>query len=459
MLAPDKKVPISEGSPVTRTESVNQSMFRILKPIYIGNLENSHHMMRFVTLVKQSQELKTVSYHKLYDILNQHQNEVNEIRAERIARTANPLALVAQQQPDKGIVISELKKLIEKLKRKYVDTKFGKSLVIRQSNAFKSQRQSILGKPTIFSDSLKRNDFSKSKSVTQNNVSNDFSKPVTAQTLPPNKKSILQNTNVLAPEMYKLQTEPTQTRTSQLPQDSRKTNKRVSFSTGVIPTTSVSRPQLKSNPMGDTVMRNNSQRKKQDVEDHRYSTQSRAYRVFSKRTRVIVETIHVNFDELPQMASDHVSSDLTPEYRTVITSNELDLLFSPMFDELLNGSSKVVTKSSTVSTADAPNQRQQHTTPLNTHTTPTPTCQVPTQLPSVESPENMNQAEMVEEYAQVENDEFINIFCTPVQDKGETLSRHIDLSNMHTFYQHYPSEHRWTKDHPLEQVIGNPSQS
>nr|GFA73517.1 hypothetical protein [Tanacetum cinerariifolium] len=36
-----------------------------------------------------------------------------------------------------------------------------------------------------------------------------------------------------------------------------------------------------------------------------YSTQSRAYRVFNKRTRVIVETIHVNFDELPQMASDH----------------------------------------------------------------------------------------------------------------------------------------------------------
>nr|GEZ26339.1 hypothetical protein [Tanacetum cinerariifolium] len=54
---------------------------------------------RFVTLVKQSQELKTVSYHKLYDILKQYQNEVNEIRAERLVRTANPLALVAQQQP------------------------------------------------------------------------------------------------------------------------------------------------------------------------------------------------------------------------------------------------------------------------------------------------------------------------------------------------------------------------
>nr|GFC06634.1 integrase, catalytic region, zinc finger, CCHC-type, peptidase aspartic, catalytic [Tanacetum cinerariifolium] len=44
-----------------------------------------------------------------------------------------------------------------------------------------------------------------------------------------------------------------------------------------------------------------------------YSSQSRAYRVFNKRTRGIVETIHVNFDELPQMASDHVSSDPVPQ--------------------------------------------------------------------------------------------------------------------------------------------------
>nr|GFC09899.1 retrovirus-related Pol polyprotein from transposon TNT 1-94 [Tanacetum cinerariifolium] len=121
-----------------------------------------------------------------------------------------------------------------------------------------------------------------------------------------------------------------------------------------------------------------------------YSTQSRAYRVFNKRTRVIMESIHVNFDELPLMASDQISSDPAPEYRTVTTSNELDLLFSQMFDELLNGSSKVVSKSSAVSTADAPNQRQNYTTPLNNHTTPVPTCQVPTLEPTVSSFENIN---------------------------------------------------------------------
>ncbi|GJV70042.1 hypothetical protein Tco_1485551 [Tanacetum coccineum] len=98
--------------------------------------------------------------------------------------------LKAQLQ-DKGITITELKKLIEKMKGKSVETKFEKSSVIRQPNAFKSQRQSVLGKLAIFSDSLEKKDFSKLK------------------------------------------------------------------------------PQLKSNRMGDRVMPNNSQGKKQEVEDHR----------------------------------------------------------------------------------------------------------------------------------------------------------------------------------------------
>nr|GFA39213.1 integrase, catalytic region, zinc finger, CCHC-type, peptidase aspartic, catalytic [Tanacetum cinerariifolium] len=185
-----------------------------------------------------------------------------------------------------------------------------------------------------------------------------------------------------------------------------------------------------------------------------YSTQSRAYRVFNKRTRVIMESIHVNFDELPLMASDQISSNPAPECqtmvlehvslspviqcqanvpqadRTVTTSNELDLLFSPMFDDLLNGSSKVVSKSSAVSTADAPNQRQNYIIPLNIHTTPAPTCQVPYLAPIVSSFENISQAETYAKNDQVANDEFINIFCTPVQDQGETSSRHVDSSNM-----------------------------
>ncbi|GJY68465.1 hypothetical protein Tco_0471447 [Tanacetum coccineum] len=54
---------------------------------------------RFVTIVTQTEELDTVSYHKLFDILKQYQKEVNEIHAERIAKSANLLTLVAAAQP------------------------------------------------------------------------------------------------------------------------------------------------------------------------------------------------------------------------------------------------------------------------------------------------------------------------------------------------------------------------
>ncbi|GJW45687.1 retrovirus-related pol polyprotein from transposon TNT 1-94 [Tanacetum coccineum] len=49
------------------------------------------------------------------------------------------------------------------------------------------------------------------------------------------------------------------------------------------------------------------------------------------------------------------------------------------------------------------------------------------------------------------------LFGTPVREIAETSSRNIDNSNMHTFYQPHDSEYWWTKDHPLEQVRGNPS--
>ncbi|GJT21321.1 hypothetical protein Tco_0891258 [Tanacetum coccineum] len=56
-----------------------------------------------MTIVKHNQDLKAVSYHKLCDILKQHQIEVNEIRAERLARTANPLALTGQYENQRAV--------------------------------------------------------------------------------------------------------------------------------------------------------------------------------------------------------------------------------------------------------------------------------------------------------------------------------------------------------------------
>nr|GEU35916.1 retrovirus-related Pol polyprotein from transposon TNT 1-94 [Tanacetum cinerariifolium] len=68
------------------------------------------------------------------------------------------------------------------------------------------------------------------------------------------------------------------------------------------------------------------------------------------------QTMVLNHDSLNPAGQRQ--DNVTQADKTVTTSNELYLLFSPMFDELLNGSSRVVSKSSAVSAADAPNQHQ-----------------------------------------------------------------------------------------------------
>ncbi|GJV38787.1 hypothetical protein Tco_1417227, partial [Tanacetum coccineum] len=148
------------------------------------------------------------------------------------------LDLKAQLQ-DKTIAINELKKLIEKCKGKSVETKFDKPLVVRQPNALRIPKPSILGKPSPFSDSLERKSFKMTKSVTKTNVSKGLSKPVTTQILPQTARQAVRNTNAIKPGMYRINTRPTQTRAPQLPQTSRNTNPRVSTSTGVIHQTSV----------------------------------------------------------------------------------------------------------------------------------------------------------------------------------------------------------------------------
>ncbi|GKF53788.1 hypothetical protein Tco_0160698, partial [Tanacetum coccineum] len=78
-----------------------------------------------------------------------------------------------------------------------------------------------------------------------------------------------------------------------------------------------------------------------------------------------------------------ITSVLTPVHNvpqaaeTVTTSNELELLYSPMFSELLNGTSPVVLKSSAIHTADNPDKRQQHNT---THTSTTTDVADPTSI-------------------------------------------------------------------------------
>ncbi|GJX10988.1 hypothetical protein Tco_0200847 [Tanacetum coccineum] len=74
---------------------------------------------------------------------------------------------------------------------------------------------------------------------------------------------------------------------------------------------------------------------------------SKGYHVYNKRTRLIVESIHIKFDEIKEMMSDHNSSDLAPqrqEIQNVVPTAEktdssqqgLEFLFSPLLEEYYN---------------------------------------------------------------------------------------------------------------------------
>ncbi|GKD96944.1 hypothetical protein Tco_1380841 [Tanacetum coccineum] len=137
-------------------------------------------------------------------------------------------------------------------------------------------------------------------------------------------------------------------------------------------------------------------------------------------------SINVQKEQSLDLSADHVSSDPGPQCsttvleqdslspgpqsqenvpqvaETVTTSNELELLYSQMFSEILNGTSTVVLKSSAVHAADNPDKRQQHNTNYTSTTTdvadPLPlniqsTHQTLTQVPTVTAPENIIQAE------------------------------------------------------------------
>ncbi|GKA14757.1 hypothetical protein Tco_0694403 [Tanacetum coccineum] len=60
---------------------------------FLNNLQPE--WSRHVTIVHQTKELNTADYTQLYDFLKYNQKEVDDLRAERLAKTHDPLALMA----------------------------------------------------------------------------------------------------------------------------------------------------------------------------------------------------------------------------------------------------------------------------------------------------------------------------------------------------------------------------
>ncbi|GJR51922.1 retrovirus-related pol polyprotein from transposon TNT 1-94 [Tanacetum coccineum] len=180
-----------------------------------------------------------------------------------------------------------------------------------------------------------------------------------------------------------------------------------------------------------------------------YSTQSKGYRVYNKRTRLIVESIHIKFDEIKEMMFDHNSSDLAPQRQEMSVENvSSGLVPQGQKASDYDNSDPMPPRQNVVPTAEKTDSSHQGLeflfSPLiEEYYTPT----------HDQAEENNNDQAP---NASFQEAEFINPFCTRVQEIGESSSRNIDNTDVHSF-QPQSHDYRWTRDHPLEQVRGNPT--
>nr|GFA03488.1 retrovirus-related Pol polyprotein from transposon TNT 1-94 [Tanacetum cinerariifolium] len=177
-----------------------------------------------------------------------------------------------------------------------------------------------------------------------------------------------------------------------------------------------------------------------------YSADSCAYRIYNQRTKKIMETMNVSFDELSAMAFEkrsskpglqsmtfgHISSglDLTYAPSTITTQQptegELDLLFEAMYDDYFGGQPSATAR--IVLPAQEPQVRQSSTastTIADTAPILTNSSSLATNIP----------------ITSIDGNTFLNPFATSSLNAAETSSsQNMDPSNMHTFYQPYPHE-------------------
>nr|GEX98849.1 integrase, catalytic region, zinc finger, CCHC-type, peptidase aspartic, catalytic [Tanacetum cinerariifolium] len=207
-----------------------------------------------------------------------------------------------------------------------------------------------------------------------------------------------------------------------------------------------------------------------------YSKESAAFRIYNKRTRKIHESVNVNFDRISDMASKQFSlepglSNLNktgkssnPSVSQVSETSKKDLedLFQDFYDEYFD-SSKIM-KSSTTNVETSINEEVFHEVSesfqgesssfsLNDDVQLSPEEVI---LPQTNTQSISNN--MIPNGDEASTSD--GVFNERLEDAYFDASTSFhDSSNVHTYYQPYPYEKKWTKDHPLHKIIGDPKSS
>nr|GEZ61857.1 hypothetical protein [Tanacetum cinerariifolium] len=173
-----------------------------------------------------------------------------------------------------------------------------------------------------------------------------------------------------------------------------------------------------------------------------YSKEFAAFRIYNNQTRKIHESVNVNFEEISEMASKQFSLEpsLSNLNKTEKSSNpsvskvseaskkDFEDLFQKFYDEYFD-SSKIM-KSSTTNVETSINQEVFH---------------------------DVSELHQGESSSSSLNDD---VQQSPEEDAYFDASTSFhDPSNVRTYYQPYLHEKKWTKDHPLHKIIGDPKSS
>ncbi|GJX75867.1 retrovirus-related pol polyprotein from transposon TNT 1-94 [Tanacetum coccineum] len=179
-----------------------------------------------------------------------------------------------------------------------------------------------------------------------------------------------------------------------------------------------------------------------------YEPKKKACRIYNRRTRKIIKTILVDFDELTAMASEQLGSGPKLQCMTPATSSsrlvpnpipqqpcipsprdDWDHLFQPMFDEYFNPLIIVI---SPVPIAAAPRAVDLADSPVS--------MSIDQDAPSTKSPKTPHfhddplHESLHEDSTSQGSSSIVRLIYTPLESLG-----------------------RWTKDHPIANVIGDPS--
>ncbi|GJS26748.1 retrovirus-related pol polyprotein from transposon TNT 1-94 [Tanacetum coccineum] len=198
-----------------------------------------------------------------------------------------------------------------------------------------------------------------------------------------------------------------------------------------------------------------------------YAPAKKAFRIYNRRTRKFMETIHVTFDEPITIASEQFDAGPGLQVMTTTTScsglipninpqqpcnpqniDDWDSLFQPLFDEYFNPPTIGV---SPVPVVVAPRAVDIADSPVS--------MSIDQDAPSSSIPSTQDQEHSLIISQSVEESPKIPIFHDdPLYEfLQEDSTFQVSSSNMRASHTLFELIGRWTKDHPIANVIGDPS--